>query len=208
MAWAVAAVAAIGTGLTVNEARKSRESSEDANDRALDAQDKALAFEQERYDDWKATYGNLESSLANFYGSLSPSYFSAQGMDAFNRQLESTQKRLQEAFVQRGIDPDSGLGLELQTNLDINAAEARASIEAQAPLQAAESQRSFLATGLGQNPAGSVSNVLGNISNNAYNYARDSEAAAAAATGQAYQTAIEGVSDVFGAFKDRPKNPS
>jgi hypothetical protein len=156
MSWGAVAIA----GATVVSGVMSSKSASKQTKSANEASDKALAFEQQRYDDWTSVYGPLQDNLANYYGNVSPEYYASTGLEIFEQQFQQGQQRLAESLAQRGIDPSSGIAASLESQAQLGAAETRASIRKDAPRQAAEDQSRFLQIGLGQNPASSFSGAL------------------------------------------------
>lgn len=177
IATAIAGSAVIGAVASNNASKRATRSADNAAANEL-------AFNQERYDDWKEVYGDLQSNLSDYYNNLSPDFYETQGLEAFNKEFELTQTRLQESLSQRGIT-DSGISAQLEQQGEIGAAEQRAKIRATAPAMAAEEKTRFLQIGLGQNPAGSIANTLANQSNRTATDAANARRAAGQATGAA-----------------------
>lgn len=195
MSWGMVAVGAgtLGAGYMA-----SRSSSKDRK-AASEASAESLAFEQERYDDWRATYGPLEDNLADYYNKVSPSYYAAIGLENFEQQMSTSMERLRENFAQRGINPSSGIVASLESQAELSSAEKRASIRRDAPRQAVEDQSRFLQIGMGQNPASSVSNAFANQATAAHNKAQASSSAA----GTAWAAAIPAVGRGIDAYNTR-----
>lgn len=200
MSWVATAVA--GTAL-VSGYMSSREAGK-ASDKAAKGDAEALAFEYEKYDDWNATYGNLQDNLANYYENVTPEYYAAVGVEKFNEEFQIGMQRISENFAQRGIDPDSGITASVTAQSEIDAAETRANIRRDAPRQARKDQRSFLQIGLGQNPGSSLSNALANSANNKANAANSAQNAA----GNAWAAAIPAVGNAAGAMYDHYNPPT
>lgn len=177
-----AAVAAVGS---VAGAVISSQASSKASKRAADAQNAQLSFDMERYDDWQNIFGGVQENLSNYYNSISPDYYVAAGLEAFEKEREAQMGKLNETLAQRGLS-NSGLAATVATEDAISSAEARASIRREAPRQAREDQSRFLQIGMGQNPGSSVSSTLGNIATNAQTQANQASQAA----GQAMSSAI------------------
>ena len=156
-----------------------------ASKRSADAQDAQLSFDMERYDDWQNIFGGVQENLSNYYNSISPDYYVAAGLEAFEKEREAQMDKLNETLAQRGLS-NSGLAATVATEDAISSAEARASIRREAPRQAREDQSRFLQIGMGQNPGSSVSSTLGNIATNAQTQANQASQAA----GQAMSSAI------------------
>ena len=176
---AVAAVGAVAGGVISSQA------SSKASKRAADAQDAQLSFDMERYDDWQNIFGGLQENLSNYYNSISPDYYVAAGLEAFEKEREAQMGKLNETLAQRGLS-NSGLAATVATENAISSAEARASIRREAPRQAREDQSRFLQIGMGQNPGSSISSTLGNIATNAQTQANQASLAA----GQAVSSAV------------------
>lgn len=176
---AIAAVGAIGGSIISSRA------SSKASKRAADAQNAQLNFDMERYDDWQNIFGGVQENLSNYYNSISPDYYVAAGLEAFEKEREAQMGKLNETLAQRGLS-NSGLAATVATEDAISSAEARASIRREAPRQAREDQSRFLQIGMGQNPGSSVSSTLGGIAANAQTQANQASQAA----GQAMGTAI------------------
>ena len=177
-----AAITAVGA---IGGSEISIKSSSKASKRAADAQDAQLSFDMERYDDWQNIFGGVQENLANYYNSISPDYYVAAGLEAFEKEREAQMGKLNETLAQRGLS-NSGIAATVATEDAISSAEARASIRREAPRQAREDQSRFLQIGMGQNPGSSVSSTLGNIATNAQTQANQASQAA----GQAMSSAI------------------
>ena len=175
---AIAAVGAIGGSVI-----SSRASSKDSK-RAADAQNAQLSFDMERYDDWQNIFGGVQENLSNYYNSISPDYYVAAGLEAFEKEREAQMGKLNETLAQRGLS-NSGLAATVATEDAISSAEARASIRREAPRQAREDQSRFLQIGMGQNPGSSVSSTLGSIAANAQTQANQASEAAGKAMSSA-----------------------
>ena len=177
-----AAIAAVGS--VAGSVISSRASSK-ASKRAADAQNAQLSFDMERYDDWQNIFGGVQENLSNYYNSISPDYYIASGLEAFEKEREAQMGKLNETLAQRGLS-NSGLAATVATENAISSAEARASIRREAPRQAREDQSRFLQIGMGQNPGSSVSSTLGGIAANAQTQANQASEAA----GQAMSSAV------------------
>ena len=176
---AITAVGAIGGSVISSRA------SSKASKRAADAQDAQLNFDMERYDDWQNIFGGVQENLSNYYNSISPDYYVAAGLEAFEKEREAQMGKLNETLAQRGLS-NSGLAATVATEDAISSAEARASIRREAPRQAREDQSRFLQIGMGQNPGSSVSSTLGSIAANDQTQANQASQAA----GQAVSSAV------------------
>lgn len=182
---AAAAPAIIGAVGAVGGAVISSRASSKASKRAADAQNNQLNFDMERYDDWQNIFGGVQENLSNYYNSISPDYYIASGLEAFEKEREAQMGKLNETLAQRGLS-NSGLAATVATEDAISSAEARAGIRREAPRQAREDQSRFLQIGMGQNPGSSISSTLGNIAVNAQTQANQASQAA----GQAMSSAI------------------
>lgn len=186
--------AAIGSVAAVGGAVISSRGAKKAAQTAADAQGAQLEFDMQRYDDWQNIFGGLQENLSNYYNSISPDYYTAAGLEAFEQEREAQMTRLNETLAQRGLQ-NSGLAATAKREDAISSAEARASIRREAPRQAREDQSRFLQIGMGQNPGSSVSSTLGNIAANATNNANAASTAAGQAVGQAISSVGKAFSD-------------
>lgn len=192
MSWGLVAVA----GATVVSGAMSSKAAGDAADASSDAAAAQLAFEQQRYDDWQAVYGPIQDNLSNYYQNVTPEYYAAVGLETFEQQYQTSLKRMDETFAQRGIDPSSGLAASMEAQAELAAAETRAGIRRDSERQAAEDQSRFLQIGLGQNPASSVSGALSQQTQ----MAQQQSIAAQQAAGQAWAAAIPAVGQAVTAW--------
>ena len=187
---AIPAIASVGGALLSRNA-----ASKDAK-RAANADKAALAFEQEKYDDWMNVYGDLQSNLGKYYNSLTPEYYEAVGLEAFEKERQTAMTKLNEHFAQAGISPQSGVALSIKSQQDMDAARNRADIRRSAPSMAAEEKRQFLQVGLGQNPGAGLGAQLSNQAIAASNRA----AASSVAAGQAVSSALSTVGTALGDY--------
>jgi len=199
MVWAATAVA----GATVVSGYMASRSAGDASDAASASASEALAFEYEKYDDWNATYGDLQDNLADYYNNVTPEYYAAVGVEKFNEEFQTGMKRIDENFAQRGIDPSSGIAASTESQAELYAAETRAGIRRDAPRQAREDKRKFLQIGLGQNPGSSLSSTLANTATNKANIASSAQNAA----GSAVESAIPAVGNAISAWNTPTAKP-
>lgn len=142
----------------------------DASKAAAKASDAELQFNQQRYDDWKAVFGPVQDNLSAYYSNLTPAYYEAVGLEAFELENNRALEGINTMLAQRGIT-DSGIAAQFKQEAALEAASARANIRRQAPVQAAGDQQAFLALGMGSNPADSVANTLGRNAASARNSA-------------------------------------
>ena len=120
-----------------------------------------LEFQQQRYDDWKAVFGDVQTNLSNFYTGLRPEQVAAQGIQAHELEMARAKKNLRENLTQRGLQ-SSGLAVDSEQQLALESASERARIRTDAPFKVAEEQSRFLQIGLGQDPSSSVANAISN----------------------------------------------
>ncbi len=189
-------VAAAVIGSAVVGGVVSNNASNRATKSAQQSEASALEFEQERYNDWKETYGDLEDNLADYYGGLTADYYEAMGLETFQQEFETNMTRMNETLNQRGI-VDSGISASLELQSSLSASESRATIRRDSERQVNADKTNFLQIGLGQNPANSVSNTLSNQAQGARNRANGAEVAAGQAIGNAIEVAGTGVADYY-----------
>ena len=198
MTWGMVAVA----GATVVTGVMSSRSADKASDKAARSGDAAIAFEQERYDDWQEIYGPVQENLASYYSTLTPEYFEARGLETYQREHQAALETIEADLAQRGIE-SSGIATSLRKDAAFEKAEQRATIRAQAPAVAASEQRQFLQIGLGQDPGPSLAATLSQQASSQALQAQQAEAAAGKATGQA----IQSVGTALDAYINRPQTP-
>lgn len=175
VATAIAGSAIVGAVVSNNASKRATEA-------ASEASESELAFNQQRYDDWKEVYGPIQDNLSNYYSNLSPDLYEAQGLEAFNAEFQKAQDDVATSLAQRGIT-DSGLAAQLEQQGAVTAAENRAAIRMDAPSKVAELQSNFLQIGLGQDPSGDIAGTLARNTNSTQNIATQSQIAAGQATG-------------------------
>ena len=158
MSWAI--TAAVGT--SVVSSYMANETAKDANKQASRSQQNQLNFEKQKYEDWKAIYGDVEANLSDYYNGLTPELYISKGLSAFQQERETAMQRVRETLAQRGIQSDSALAVSIEAQEELRAAETRASIRSEAELKTAEAKQGFLQIGLGQNPSAGLSNALAN----------------------------------------------
>lgn len=180
MTWGAVSVAGatLVTGYMANDSAKDAQKSADKQSK------RSLNFEREKYQDWQDTYGGLESNLAAYYNQLTPEFYEAQGLEAFQKEQQVATEQIKTSLAQRGIE-DSGIALALEHQTAQAGAEARATIRAEAPSKATEEQRNFLQVGLGLDPGASYSQALSNKATAAQISANTASQQAGQATGQA-----------------------
>lgn len=198
MSWVAAAVA----GASVVSGIMGSRSSSKADKTARRAEAARMQFEQQKYDDWKETYGDIENNLKVYYNSLTPDYYATRGIEAFEKEQQTSLQAVRDNLEQRGLY-SSGVAAAVEKESEFSLAEGRARIRTEAPRLAAEDKRSFLQVGMGNNPDSSMSAVL-----DAQTQAATSRAnQAAAASGRATQAAVEAVGSGLSDYLRRPKVP-
>lgn len=159
MSGAIVGGAAIGVVGSMYASKQASKASDRATAAATDAEAARLGFEREQWDEWQATYGPIEDSLANYYNTLTPSFRATQGLEAHEKEMNRAMKNLNENLAQRGI-ATSGIAAQQQTDMSIASAEERARIRAAAPLEVAKEKLGFLQVGLGMNPQTGMRDAL------------------------------------------------
>jgi len=197
----IGGVAAVGGGYMA-----SRSASKDRK-AASKADAASLAFEQQKYDDFRETYGSIEENLSEYYSSLTPDYYEARGLEAFQKEQQFALENVRANLAQRGIE-DSGIAAATEVAFAQEGATQRANIRATAPSMAAEEKRGFLQVGLGQNPGASYSSALANSATNKANRASQSSQYAGGAITNAVTTIGTGLSDYINSRPATPPDPS
>ncbi len=184
------------------------EGSKDSADTAADASGKSLGFEEQKYKDWKAVYGDIQTNLGNYYNTLTPDTYAARGIQEFKKSNEAELEKINTTLAQKGL-LNSGTEAAVVLASGLNAAEKKATIRATADEVVAGEQSRFLQIGLGQNPGASYSQVLANQATQANNRAAQDSATAGKAIGKAVTTVGTGLSDYFNKTgQDTNKTPS
>lgn len=188
---------AITVGGSIAGGVMAKEGAEDAADTAADSQGTMLAFEQQRYNDWKATYGDIEANLAEYYENLTPNRYITSNNEAYDKEYSSAKDRIRESFTQRGIRPDSGVAAAVDAGMEINRAEARAEIAATAEQEVADRKQAFLGLGVQRDPSNSLSSANRSVYQNDQAVAGQAANAAGRAVGQAIGNTTTALADYF-----------
>lgn len=158
---AAAGVGAVGSIIAGNKQAK-------AIDKSTAIQREQLEFQQERYNDWKAVYGELQEDMGEYFKNLT-------GKDLSNREVEQlqlagqkAQERIDQALAQRGIE-GSGLQAQLLSQNTYGTEMAKAQSRATAEDRAMNAKANFLRIGLGQGQA--IANTMSNTTTNLANLA-------------------------------------
>lgn len=146
---AILGAAAIGGVSSASSASKASSAANNATAAASQASAEQIAFAREQYDDWKATFGDVQDNLSAYYKSLTPDTIQAQGSQAIKQQYTAASQQLTQSLAQRGIS-GSGLEAQVMTDLATKQAQDQATLRVQAPMMAAQEKMKFLSLGLGQ----------------------------------------------------------
>lgn len=167
-------------------------SANSASKAASSAEAAQLDFAKEQYEDWKNVYGPIQDNLSSYYSNLTPDYYAALGLEAFETERTTSMNQLDTYLAQRGLS-NSGVAAELKANAGLEAASQRAQIRRSAPAQVAADQMNFLGIGMNANPAPQVANTLSQQAQSA----RSNANTAAAASGQAWGKAATSVGSLL-----------
>jgi hypothetical protein len=159
VAWVGVGVAAAGVIGSAYSSSKATSAAKKAGKRADSADARRMDFEEQRYDEWQETYGPVEDQLAAYYNTLTPTLRITQGLENFEKEKKIAIDNLDQKMAQRNIDR-SGMTAQLDSDVAIDSAEARARIRANAPMEVAKEKASFLSVGLGQNPNDAMTNAF------------------------------------------------
>lgn len=146
---AILGAAAIGGVSSASSASKASKSANAATAASSEASAAQIAFAREQYDDWKATFGDVQDNLSAYYKNLTPETIQAQGAQALKQEYAATSQQLTQSLAQRGIS-GSGLEAQVMTDLATKQAQDQANLRVQAPMMAAQEKMKFLSLGLGQ----------------------------------------------------------
>ena len=159
------------SAMSASSAGKSASSGNKLSGRALAIQEEQFEIAKQDRDKWNRLYGPIEQNLADFYQDLTPDYFAAQGLEAYQKDFQQQQEQLQEFYNVNGIE--SGVQADLQTKSSLQAARDKSKIRADAPFKVQEMKSKFLSLGLAdksgtQVAANSLTNTLSGQANIAY----------------------------------------
>ncbi|QBP07039.1 hypothetical protein ETP1_038 [Edwardsiella phage ETP-1] len=199
------AASVAGSLMSKKSSDKASSQAEQANEASLQMQREQLEFEKERYADWKAIYGPIQENLGNYYQNLSPEYYEAMGLEAFELERTNAMSRLDETLAQRGVT-DSGLSASLRSDMAMQSATQRAQIRRQAPVQARQEQQDFLSLGMRADPAPSVSSALAQRSSFGQQSAMAAQGRAqqaSMAAGQAFGSAVSTIGSGLSSYLDK-----
>ena len=188
----------LGGVASVFGAKKASDSADSATEASAAADAAKLEFEKEKYEDWKDTYGAVEDNLSGYYANLTPDYYAAQGLEAFEKEQHAALTGVRESLAQRGIS-DSGMAARAEIDFGMHGASERARIRAEAPGTAMKEQLGFLTTGLSGKPGASYSQALEARASRAADTA-DSASRAAGTAMQSSVTSVGSALDDY--FKD------
>lgn len=153
-----------------------------------------LEFEKAQYQDWQNIFGPIQDNLSQYYQSLTPDYYEAAGLEAFQKERDAQMTQLNENLAQRGLST-SGVQAAVERTNAIDTAQTRANIRREAPAKAAEEQSRFLQIGMGSNPANSYSTALSQVAQQQTSYAQQQQQAAGQAIGSAIGTVGSALAD-------------
>jgi len=147
--------ALIGAAVGLYSANKSSKEASKATDTSAAQNADALKFEQQRYDDWKSVFGDIQTNLKDYYMSRTPTGITTQHLEAFEKEKSRALESIRQNFEARGI-ATSGLAAAAESDVEIQSMQERARIRAEAPAKAAEEKLAFLTAGLGNDPSGTI----------------------------------------------------
>lgn len=152
MTGAIIGASVIGAGASMAAAGSASDSASAATAASSQASAASLAFSKEQYEDWKATFGDVQDNLSAYYKNLTPAAIEASGIQNINSSYAQASKQVTQSLAQRGI---SSSGLEGQAIVDLATKQAHdtANLRVQAPIMAAQEKMKFLALGLNQGSA-------------------------------------------------------
>ena len=184
----------IGAVVSVAGGLLSSSSANKASSRAASATQAQLDFEKQQYQDWQNVFGPIQDNLSQYYQSLTPDYYEAAGLEAFQKERDAQMTQLNESLAQRGLST-SGIQAAVERTNAIDTAQTRANIRREAPAKAAEEQSRFLQIGMGSNPANSYSTALSQVAQQQTSYAQQQQQAAGQAIGSAIGTVGSALAD-------------
>jgi hypothetical protein len=166
----------------------------------LELMEEQLKFAQQQYADWTRVFGPVQDNLSEFYTSLTPDYFAAQGLEAYQKEFQRQEQELNDFFTANEID--SGVQVDVLSKGNFQAARDKAKIRTEAPFRVAEAKQGFLQIGLPQK-AQAVNQIL-NAGTNLANTYGNQAAIAAQSADAGFDAAVGGFSTAAEIF-DRKK---
>jgi hypothetical protein len=163
---AIIGSAIVGAGASAVSANKQSKAAESAADKAAAANDAALQFQIEQYNDWKNIFGDVQETLSGYYNTLSPSTYAAMNIQNIETEYNQANQQMLQQLSQRGL---ANSGAAAQGIVDLQ--NSRALAEAQARTNATDvvknQQTQFLGLGMGQDVqlANNISSLYGNQAN-------------------------------------------
>ena len=154
----IAVAGAITAGAGAYSSRQASKAADKAGKRASQAAATELEFSMQQYEDWQAIYGPIQDRLSNYFQTTTASTMAAPGLQELQRSVQQTQERINAQVNLGKIDATAAQALRSQAELQ--GARGKAEIRMQAPLQLAQAQQSFIATGKGNPAAGGVIGAL------------------------------------------------
>jgi len=124
-------------------------SANQAADRSYGLTKDQMAFQRQQYNDWKAIYGDIQQNLGDYYQHLTSTNWENKNFTAIQQHYQSQVAQVHKLLAQRGLDT-SGIEASLDINSALQAAQAKANIEANADNYVAQQKMQFLGLGLGQ----------------------------------------------------------
>ena len=151
-------------GLTdYHDAKEARNNARQQADRSYSLTKEQLAFQRQQYNDWKTIYGPIQENLGNYYQHLTANSWENTNFTAIQKHFQTQVQQVHQILAQRGLDTS---GIEAQSDLmsGMQAAQAKANIEANADQYIAKQKMGFLGLGLGQGTQ--MLGINANVSNN------------------------------------------
>jgi len=153
MPWGYLGVAVVSGVMAADASEKASSAADARAAKAGEKSDELIAFEKEKYDEWKDIYGDIEQNLADFYEGMTPEVMTSAGLQDEAQSFATAQTKIKESLAQRGLG-GSGLEADLIKQQEIGSAETRAEIRRDAPLKVAEMQQNFLQPNLARKESG------------------------------------------------------
>ncbi len=171
----------VAAGVSALSALSSDKKAGEANAQSIGLQQDSLNFAKEQYNRWKEIYGPIERNVADFYDTLTPEFFSSQGLQQYQKQSQQALSNMEEHFALAGVE--SGVQTDIRAKMELQGARDKAQIRYEAPIKVAQAKEGFIAAGRGQQQAGAAgvinqtNNLAGAFGNEAIRQGRNSAAA-------------------------------
>lgn len=164
----------IGGLFGMKSASKAQKEAANYQRQMLELQRQQFAFMQAQYANWEQMFGSIGDNLSSYYKNLNPDTYAAKRITLVEQEYNRASEAINADLARRGM-ANSGAAISSMNQLEVNRATARVDARLQAEQDVRNQQLQFLGIGLGQkagiingmqNATNSLTQTLGNVSNN------------------------------------------